>query len=104
MVVYLFSEQVNAKDEAKRQQYRKWVVEEWQPYVTELQEKGFGKGIGWTDGTGTMYGLWEFEDMDAFAKLWNDEKFHRLTITRNELVDKLKIKLCRPSIVVPPKK
>jgi hypothetical protein len=79
MVVYLFYEQVNAKDEAKRQRYRKWVVDEWQPYVTELQEKGLVKGTGWTDGTGTMYGLWEFEDMDALVKLWNDEKLHRHT-------------------------
>ena len=103
MVVYLFYEQVNAKDEDKRQRYRKWVVEEWQPYNTEMQEKGLVKSTGWTDGTGTMYGLMEFEDMDALAKLWNDEKFHGLTIRRNELVEKLKVKLCRPGMVIPPK-
>ena len=103
MVVYLFMTQENAKNEAKRQKYRKWIVEEFQPYVTELLEKGFFKTTGWTDGTGTMYGLWEFEDMDALAKLWNDENFHRHTIRRNELVDKLKIKLCRPGMIIPPK-
>ncbi len=103
MVVYLFSIQVNAKDEDKRQRYRKWVVEEWQPYITEQQEKGVVKGTGWTDGTGTMYGLMEFEDMEALAKLWNDEKFHHHTIRRNELVDSLTVKLCRPGIIVPPK-
>ena len=104
MVVYLFSEQVNARDEAKRQRYRKWVVEEWQPYVTVAQEKGLFKATGWTDGTGTMYGLTEFEDMGALGKGWNDEKFQRLTIRRNELVDKLTIKLCRPGLIIPPKK
>jgi hypothetical protein len=46
----------------------------------------------------------EFEDMDALAKVWNDEKFHRITIRRNELVDKLTIKLCRPGMVIPPEK
>ena len=40
----------------------------------------------------------------ACAKLWNDEKFHRHTIRRNELVDKLKIKLYKPGMIIPPKK
>ena len=80
------------------------MVEEWQPYWTEVIEKGFFKHTGWTDGTGTMYGLTEFEDMEALGKLWNDEKFQRLTIRRNELVDKLEFKLCRPGLIIPPKK
>jgi len=103
MVVYLFSVQVNSKNEEKRQRYRKWIVDEWMPYANEIQEKGIAKGKGWTDGTGTMYGLWEFEDMDAFAKLWKDERFHKYTVRRNELVDKLTIKVCRPGMVIPPK-
>jgi hypothetical protein len=103
MVVYLFMEQVNAKDEAKRQRYRKWVVEEWQPWVTEILDKGFVKATGWTDGTGTMYGLWEFENMVDLAKLWDDEEFQLLGVRRNELVEKFKMKLCRPGITIPPK-
>jgi uncharacterized protein (DUF1330 family) len=102
MVVYLFMEQINAKDEAKRQRYRKWVVEEWQPYAEGLQEQGFVKTTGWTDGTGRMMGLWEFEDMEALAKLWNDEQFHRHNVRRNELVDDIKISLCRPGMLIPP--
>jgi len=103
MVVYLFQVQVNPKDEEKRQQYRKWIVDEWMPYWNKVQEKGGIKGNGWTDGTGTMYGLWEFEDTDAFAKVWNDEMFHKHTVRRNELVDKLTLKVCRPSMLIPPK-
>ena len=103
MVVYLFMKQVNAKDEAKRQKYRKWIVEEWQPYATKLQKEGVSKGVGMTDNSGTMYGFFEFEDMDALAKLWNDEEFHRLSVRRNELVEKIQYKLCRPSMVIPPK-
>jgi len=102
MPVYLFIEYDNAKDESRRNQYRKWIVEEWQPYFKELQEEDFFKTTGFTDGTGHMMGLWEFEDTDAFSKLWNDEKWHRLMIRRNEVVDNLKIRLCRPSIVIEP--
>ncbi len=102
MVVYLFWEQDNAKDEEKRQRYRKWVIEEWQPYAEKY--KDIVKATGFTDGTGKMYGLWEFADMDALGKVWNDEEFQRLTIRRNELVDKLSVKLCRPGLIIPPKK
>lgn len=102
MPVYLFLEQDNPKDKTRMTEYRKWVEEDWFPYIQKKQEEGVCKMTGLSDNTGHVMALFEFEDMEALAKIWDDEKYHRIMIKGNRLVDNLKIRLCRPSIRIPP--
>jgi hypothetical protein len=101
MPVYLVWENELAKDKERRNEYRKVILEEYMPYVEKMQKKGVFKITGLGDNTGYVLGIMEFEDLDAFGKVWNDDKFHFMVGKIAQLVNKSKIRLCRPSRLRP---
>ena len=90
------------KDGSRLNNYRKW-TNEWSPYIDKKSEEGVLKRTCFTDNTGHLMSLMEFEDMETLAKLWNDEKYHRLMRKGNIVMNNLKIRLCRPMVRIPPK-
>jgi hypothetical protein len=91
----------NAKDKERKYEYRKLMLEEWMPYINKMQEKGILKMTGLADTTGWVMGILEFEDLDAFGKVWNDDKFRTLCSDVGQLVDNSNIRLCRPARLRP---
>jgi hypothetical protein len=69
----------NAKDESRYKRYGEWSRSgRARVYWEKKVEEGIVKNISqWADNTGHLI-LWiEFVDIDAFAKLWADEEFHK---------------------------
>jgi hypothetical protein len=99
MRVYLVMEWDNAKDEARYRKYAEFTRDNQWP--AKKEEEGLFKRTGISDNTGHMMGIWEFEDTDAFSKLWNDREYHELMVTLNPLVDNLKVRIGRAGMPVP---
>jgi len=102
MPVYIVTEWDNAKDETRYSKYQKWVVEEWSPYQAKNLEKGGYKATGLADNTGHMMGFFEFKDLEALGTMWNDPKWNSLMIKMSQLVDNMRIRLCRASRPIEP--
>ncbi|MHA2272343.1 MAG: hypothetical protein ACXACI_10800 [Candidatus Hodarchaeales archaeon] len=67
----------------------------WEPKL----EAGTIKDIGtWSDNTNSFVYLLKFENGEAFAKVWNDEEFHRLASSWSSLVDCPSFRVLRPGL------
>ena len=67
-----------------------------------VEEKGIKfKGSAWSDNTGHMVGWAEFETMEDFSKMWEDERNQQMWAAWVYLVDSARIRLLRPSLDVP---
>jgi uncharacterized protein (DUF1330 family) len=58
---------------------------------------------GWSDGTGKMYMLQEFESFEAYAKFMDDEEYQRMMVHAWRNVKNGKVKVLRKQISAPPK-
>lgn len=76
--------------------------EKHREYRTERWEKYNVKSSGWSDGTGKMYHLEEFESYEAYAKFADDEEYQKIFIHFCRLVNNPKVKVLRGSISAPP--
>jgi hypothetical protein len=101
VTVYLVSEHDNAKDEKRYEDYMKFVAEEWVPYI-EKNLSDICKITSLSDNTGHIIGIYEFEDLETFGKMWNDKEWMLLMIKASKLVDNNSYRLCRPAIVREP--
>ena len=101
MKVLVIQEWDNVKDEAGLKKYYEY-VETYQPYLQKSGE-GIAKRSGWSDGTGHVVSITEFESAEAFAKLWSDEEYQRRLIRFCRLVNSPSLRILRPSISEPPK-
>ena len=98
MTVLLLAEWDNPKDETRLKK-----VNEWEStFMQRKIEEGIVKKVSqWTDGSGHIYWIAEFDDIDAYAKVWGEEEFHVKMIRWNRLVDNMSIRLLRPTMSVP---
>ena len=103
MAVLLLMEWDNPMDESLRKKRYKFNQEVGGPFWQKKIDEGFFKASQWSDNMGHIVGLLEFEDMDAFTKLWLDEGFQKWAIEMNYLVDNIRHRIMRPSISVEPK-
>ena len=71
-------------------------------YRHERIKKYNVKASGWSDGTGKMYYLMEFESYEAYAKYWDDEEIQKIWIYSFRNVKNAKIKVLRGQISAPP--
>jgi len=102
MPVVLLLEWDNPKDEARNEKRRKFEEVITSYRKTLVEEKGIKlKFSGWADGTGHIVTWWEFETMEDFAKMWNDEKWQQMIARWTYLVDNASVRLLRPAITVP---
>jgi hypothetical protein len=102
MPLYLVYEWDNAKETKRLNNYRKLIDEVTSPYSRKLNKEGICKTTGLSDNTGHMMSIWEFEDLDAFGKVWNDDNYHSMMIKLNQLVDNMKIRICRSGRPIAP--
>ena len=74
--VVLLVEWDNPKDETRNKKRLKHGSEVGTPYYEKKREEGIKWEMsGWSDNTGHMIGWHEFETVEDFAKIWNDEEF-----------------------------
>ena len=103
MKVLLKWELEHPTDIAKRKERYKYGREKWEPYWQKKEEEGLVfKRDGWSDGTRHMVSLWEFESAADFAKLWDDEEFHKICSEYTYLVENVKLRILRPGIQLEP--
>ena len=91
----------NAKCVEGLKKYYEW-VEKNRPYWIERRKKYNVKHSGWSDGTGKMYMLDEFESYEAYAKFQDDEELQKQFIHLCRHVNNAKVKVLRGSISAPP--
>lgn len=77
-------------------------LEKHRKYRTERTKKYNVKASGWSDGTGKMYSLREFESYEDYAKYMDDEEFQKNFIHFCRIVKSAKIKVLREAISAPP--
>jgi hypothetical protein len=101
MKVVLLVEWDNAKDESRYKKYAEQNREPIPEWWTKLAEETNVKSGEWADNTGHMVNWLEFENIEAYAKLWGNEEWHKFWLSRNPFRDNLSFRLLRPSIPVP---
>jgi hypothetical protein len=67
-------------------------------YYLERIEKHNVKTSEWTDGTGKMYYMMEFENYDAYGKFMDDEELHRDFAHRCRLINNVKLNVLREAL------
>jgi hypothetical protein len=77
--------------------------DETREYRTERRKKFNVKRSVWSDGTGKMYAVYEFESYDAYAKYMDDEEIQRIWINTFRTVKNAEMKVLRGAISAPPK-
>ena len=87
-------------DEGLKKYYE--YLEKNEQYWTERRKKYNVKFSGWSDGTGKLYNLDEFESYEAYAKFQDDEELQKQFIHLCRLVNNAKVKVLRESMSVPP--
>jgi DNA-binding PadR family transcriptional regulator len=101
MKVLVFATWENPKsDEGLKKYYEHG--EKHRKYLTERREKYNVKSNSWSDGTGKMYWLQEFESYEDYAKFMDDEELQKIMIHGWRNVKNGKMKVLRESISAPP--
>ena len=72
------------------------------PQMTERRKKHNVKTSAWSDGTGKMYNLDEYESYEAYAKFWDDEETQKRLINFCRHVKNAERKVLRETISTPP--
>ena len=80
------------------------VLEDYWKYINERiaplhRDKGYHPTTSFGDNTGHMVWLWEFEDTDAFSKIWNDKDWQRVMSGFPQVVKNVNYRLGRPPIM-----
>ena len=77
-------------------------IEKHREHRTERAKKYNVKGSGWSDGTGKIYRMIEFESYDAYAKFFDDEEKQKDMTDFFRTVKNAKMKVLRESITSRP--
>ena len=72
-------------------------IEKYREYRTERTKKYNVKRSAWSDGTGKMYMLDEFESYGDYAKFMDDEELHRKIVQWCRVVNNVKFRVLRES-------
>ena len=109
MSVVLMVEWNTPKEETRYRkyvEYQSWrggLAEKYAKYVDFLDkmiQEGKLKQSTWADGTGHIINWLEFDSIESFAKFWSLDEAHKRGIYRTPLVDKVRIRLLRPSLMI----
>jgi len=77
-------------------------VEKEFPRMLERQKKFNVKYSGWSDGTGKMYMLEEFDSYETFAKYMDDEEFQKDFVRICRRINNVKRQVLTEAMEVPP--
>ena len=101
MKVLVMTTWENPKSDEGQKKYYEYMNKHGQ-YWTERAKKYNVKASSWSDGTGKMYGLREFESYDAYARYFDDEEFQKSMIHFFRTVKNVEMKVLREPIMAPP--
>ena len=101
MKVLVITAWENPKSDEGLKKYYEY-QEKHSPYRSERQKKYNVKSSAWSDGTGKMYHLDEFENHEAFAKFNEDEEYQKMFVHFCRLVNNANVKVLRETIWTPP--
>jgi hypothetical protein len=103
MSIVLLSEADYPKDEERDKKRVKFSRDVLFPYYEKMvKEKGIKVKFSlWVDNTGHLVSWSEFETMEDFAKMWNDERWQHIMARRARLVDNVSFRLLRPGFYIP---
>ena len=101
MKVLVLTTWENPKSDEGLKKYYEYLYEHSQ-YWAERGEKYNVKTSNWSNGTGKVYQLNEFENNEVFAKFYDDEKYQKTGIHLFRLVNNAKMKVLREAIMAPP--
>ena len=103
MTVVLLMEWDNPKCEERNRERLKFQSEVWSPYWKKLiEEKGIKvKSSVWSDNTGHIVVWREFDSLEDFAKIYEDERAQQIMSRWTHFADNIRWRLLRPSITVP---
>jgi hypothetical protein len=76
-------------------------LNKYKNYRDEKNKKHKVKQTSWSDGTGKMYVLGEYESYESYAKFMDDEEYQKNMIALFRLVNNVEGKVLRESIWVP---
>ena len=94
----------NPKEPERNKKRYEYQAENNRPYYDKRVKEGVKWKIsGWSDGSGLMLGLHEFDTLEDFNKVWGDEEFQINMARWSYFVDNCKIKVWRPPNQLPPK-
>ena len=103
MPVVLLVEWDNPKCEERNKERLKFQREVWGPYGKKLfEDKGIKeKRSFWADNTGHIVVWREFDSMEDFTKMWEDERNQQMWSRWTHFADNIRYRLLRPSLTVP---
>jgi len=92
-VLVLMTYEVPKSDEGRKA----WREVDMQYYYDRI-EKHNVKTSSWTEGTGKIYYMMEFESYDAYGKFMDDEELHRDFSRRCRLINNVKLRVLRETL------
>ena len=103
MPVILHFEWDNPKEQKRLTQFFEYVPINEAVWKKKL-DAGLVKNMStWSDGTGHVIALFEFEDMAAFARVWVDEEIVENRVRFSRRVDNPMFRILIPFVPFPPK-
>lgn len=102
MPVILHFEWDNPKELKRLKRYYEYAPTNEAVWKKKLDAGLVKKTGSWSDGTGHIIALIEFEDMVAFAKVWNDEEIIEDRVKFCRLVDNPMYRILIPVVPLPP--
>ncbi len=92
----------NPKEPERNKKRNEFAAENFGPYYDKKVKEGVKwKYSGWSDGSGLMLGLHEFDTLEDINKVWGDEEFQIINARWSYFVDNCKIKIWRPPNQLP---
>ena len=99
-IMYKFDTPKEPERNKKRYEF---MAENTRPYWEKTDKEVKMRRSGWSYGTGTVIGMWEFETLEDFNKVWGDEEFQNMMALHAYFVDNCKMQVMWPSKKRPPK-
>jgi hypothetical protein len=101
--VILLWEYENPVDLQRRKDRYKFGDEKGRPFWEKKEKEGLVvKRSSFSDNTRKMVSMWEFESAADFAKLWDDEEFHKVAVEWSYHLDNFNLRILRPQIQLRP--
>jgi len=97
MPVVMMIEFTNPKEPERNKKRYDLEKKFFEPYLENKRKEGVKwKAEDWTDGSGWYVAWFEFETMEDFSKIWEDEEFQKMFTRFSFLVDDCKVRILRP--------
>jgi len=101
MSAIMLMEWDNAKDERLKKYYER-IPENQAFWQKKIEESVVKRTSSWSNGTGHVVGIIEFENMDGLSKLLSDQEYMEFTVKFFRNVDNGSIRILPQSPHVPP--